>query len=307
MLFKNKEYVLYKEGSKMLGNRELNYNFVRAVDNGNIEKAKQLLLNGADVNAKGEILEDTALQIATERGNMKMVELLLAQPNIENDFESLQNALYNGYGNVARKILEHKPELAKMAIDGENPLQSSILTGDKNLISDLIPLLIKYGADVNIRNENGRTPLHLAAHHGLRDACALLLKQEGIIVDAADKKGYTPLHHAASAGKIGCCRILLEKGADPERTVKDKNIIDLCNNLYPNKAELLKDTIKKVEAQKLRKRKVQDNEVAIDQESSLSDSEEQPKEKKVKKWAEEEDKRLVNNGAVKVSRGVNTF
>ncbi|WP_039455448.1 ankyrin repeat domain-containing protein [Candidatus Jidaibacter acanthamoebae] len=291
----------------MLGNRELNYNFVRAVDNGNIEKAKQLLLNGADVNAKGEILEDTALQIATERGNMKMVELLLAQPNIENDFESLQNALYNGYGNVARKILEHKPELAKMAIDGENPLQSSILTGDKNLISDLIPLLIKYGADVNIRNENGRTPLHLAAHHGLRDACALLLKQEGIIVDAADKKGYTPLHHAASAGKIGCCRILLEKGADPERTVKDKNIIDLCNNLYPNKAELLKDTIKKVEAQKLRKRKVQDNEVAIDQESSLSDSEEQPKEKKVKKWAEEEDKRLVNNGAVKVSRGVNTF
>ena len=277
----------------MLGideNKDLNYKFIRSVKHGRIDITKKLLSEGADVNTKGKILKETALQIAAKYGDKEMVKLLLTQPNIKVDFESLYNALHNGFGAVAIAILNRNPKLAKVEIDGENAMHSSVLTGDAEMIPALISLLIKYGADINHRDEKeGLTALHLAAHHGLRDVCAELLKQERIKVDILDKGGFTPLHHAASTGEIECCRILLEKGADAEKTVKGKTIIDLCDNLYPNKVELLKNTIKEIKTQKLGKRK------ALSNKSNNGGAIEEQPNKKVRKWTEEEDNIQRNN------------
>ncbi|KIE04191.1 hypothetical protein NF27_AP00080, partial [Candidatus Jidaibacter acanthamoeba] len=61
---------------------------------------------GANVNAK-EMLGDTALHLAVERKNIRIVELLLSQSSIDINIKGideqtpLQNALYNGYDEIA--------------------------------------------------------------------------------------------------------------------------------------------------------------------------------------------------------------
>jgi ankyrin repeat protein len=54
-----------------------------------------------------------------------------------------------------------------------------------------------HGADINLRNDEGQTALHLALQHGSLDIMRLLLKN-GANVDAPDMDGSTPLHQAIS-------------------------------------------------------------------------------------------------------------
>jgi len=80
---------------------------------------------------------------------------------------------------------------------------------------DIALLLLEKGANPNVREEAGATPLHLvaAANGNVEIATALLAK--GAEVDAKDKKGQTPLMAAASNGHVEILDLLLQHKADP--------------------------------------------------------------------------------------------
>mmetsp|Transcript_132681 Transcript_132681/g.322395 ORF Transcript_132681/g.322395 Transcript_132681/m.322395 type:complete len:573 (+) Transcript_132681:62-1780(+) len=75
-----------------------------------------------------------------------------------------------------------------------------------------------------VRKDNGQTPLHTAAEAGHPDVCKALLAA-GAEKDVADSRGRTPLMLAAqrltlfgkSSGKAQCARLLLKAQADPEK------------------------------------------------------------------------------------------
>lgn len=73
--------------------------------------------------------------------------------------------------------------------------------------------LISKGADVNIRNEVYRTPLHYAAEHGHLIVAELLIAN-GADVNAKTLNHVTPLHMAARRGHYNIVNLLIEKGAD---------------------------------------------------------------------------------------------
>lgn len=65
---------------------------------------------------------------------------------------------------------------------------------------------------VNARNADGDTALCVAAWHGLKDMCALLLDRGA--THAPDKSGMTPLARAACGrGGKDVCALLLDRGA----------------------------------------------------------------------------------------------
>lgn len=68
------------------------------------------------------------------------------------------------------------------------------------------------GQDVDKRNVDGDTALHLAASHGHHEVCAVLVAA-GADVKAADATHSTPLQLAALHGHVEVCKLLLEKGA----------------------------------------------------------------------------------------------
>ena len=94
---------------------------------------------------------------------------------------------------------------------GETPLFVAVWL---NAPVNYIEMLIAAGADHSVRDMYGRTPLHSAAWNGRTQYIRLLLNA-GADINARDKKGSTPLHAAARGGSVAAARVLLKTGADP--------------------------------------------------------------------------------------------
>jgi hypothetical protein len=78
------------------------------------------------------------------------------------------------------------------------------------------------GADPNVRNQDGYTPLHRVVQFCVwpreydppKEQCLKLLLEWGADVNAQDYEGLTPLHHASRRNNTECVKMLLRHGAD---------------------------------------------------------------------------------------------
>ena len=78
-------------------------------------------------------------------------------------------------------------------------------------------LLHHNGADLNVRNREGKHPLHAAASSGNFKMVRILIEYGPAHIDATDKDGWTPLHWASIGDDFkdgSAFRLLLEHGAD---------------------------------------------------------------------------------------------
>lgn len=81
------------------------------------------------------------------------------------------------------------------------------------LIKRIIEKLIESGADVNLQNEAGKTPLMLAAFAG-KLISIKELKHHGARFDLKDKGGSTALHWAVDGGNIEIIEFMIKQGGD---------------------------------------------------------------------------------------------
>ena len=88
--------------------------------------------------------------------------------------------------------------------DGYAPLHRVVLDG--NL--DEVVGIINIGADVNLQDSYGRTPLWWAAERDNTEIVKILL-DVGAKVDVKSQGGWTPLHVAANDGNISSVKLLL--------------------------------------------------------------------------------------------------
>ena len=92
---------------------------------------------------------------------------------------------------------------------GKMPLHLAAQYGDKNVAA----LLLAGNADVNAKDNSGRTSLHWAVFNGCKDVAALLLASK-TEVNARSNDGMTPLHDAAIGGNTNEVELLLANKAE---------------------------------------------------------------------------------------------
>ncbi|XP_060132080.1 ankyrin repeat domain-containing protein 27 isoform X1 [Zootoca vivipara] len=138
--------------------------------------------------AKSSYKEVEKLLRAVADGDLEMVRYLLEW--VEDDLEEPEEA-----GSSSMEKLEFCHPLCQCSRCG--PVQKKLFRVPSN------------GLGVNITNQEGLTPLHVASLHGRADLVSLLLKH-GANLEAKDARHATPLHLASQNGHFQVVKCLIE-------------------------------------------------------------------------------------------------
>lgn len=87
-----------------------------------------------------------------------------------------------------------------------------VKNGDLDKVRELVE---KKGYSVNAELMNGRNPIHFAADYGQREVIDYLIGK-GADMNLPDKHGITPLLAAIYEGHTDCVKLLLSKGANKD-------------------------------------------------------------------------------------------
>lgn len=166
--------------------RKLAYQMQEAIlKTQSIERVKELLKAGVDVNAPIGCGTYSPMDGAVQTRNVEMVKFLLA----------------HGAKALSRHLCD--------AAFANNPTDSLEMTR----------LLLKAGVDPNAPGDD-IPPLTGAAFREHEEVVILLLAQPGINIERADVDGYTALMWAVRHGSVELAQLLLKAGANPEFTSK---------------------------------------------------------------------------------------
>lgn len=185
-----------------------------------------------------------ALALAARGGLDEFVDVMIAKganANRADDwgYTALHLAAKYGHVNTVRKLLAAKASPnPRMSNDGFTPLHVAVQEREEEVIS----VLLAAHADIEAKDEHGRTPLHWGPfaynrqpkhiYHDIGEPHDTvftdpgpargmkLLLDAGAKINAVDDEGDTPLHEAARLGSVRGAEILLARGAKAD--VKNK-------------------------------------------------------------------------------------
>jgi ankyrin repeat protein len=146
-----------------------------AARHGDIERAKFLIRNGADINARAPKWNNlTPLQFAVSYGDTP------------------------SSAQIAKLLVDNGAIIRVQGTDGDTVLHNSLHISDYDARMNLVSFLIKHGAQVNAQNNKGNTMLHDAVQIRDQDWIVMFRDQFFLLTDESikNKKGFTPLEYA---------------------------------------------------------------------------------------------------------------
>jgi ankyrin repeat protein len=190
----------------------------------NIEGAKLLLANGADLNAKLPGLQGlegsggTALHQAVAAVDLVMVKFLIESKADVNAKDGRGNTPLITNSETGGHT--EQPEIAKALIAARAAVNTQNIYGETALFkasqegADVVRVLLANGADPNLKTKEGTSPAQAAVgSFDSRVTLQLLIKNK-VALNIKDEEGRTLLHQASIMSDSNAAEILIENGSD---------------------------------------------------------------------------------------------
>jgi ankyrin repeat protein len=197
-----------------------------AASAGHISKCSLLLAasNGRAL-ALQTVQKRTPLWCAVEAGHLPVVQLLHKEYDADfnitdaNRLTLLHVAVLNerGDSSVLGYLLDNGLSASvQQPQSGLTPLHAAAVAAAS---SDIVQMLLDYGAMPNAVDASGNTPVHSLCAVRCLPALQCLLRSTSVDVNAANKRGATALHTAVRSAETrpAAVQTLLDFGADPNR------------------------------------------------------------------------------------------
>ena len=196
---------------------------------GPIQIVDRLLELGADVNSMSTVDGNSPLHLATRRGKLDLVMLLLERggDNIVHKKcsygrHALQMACVWNYKDVAELLLNRGANVDEKDVYGSTALTLASEFASENIVS----MLLDRGANINEKcYKVGMNSLHYAScntkhKEGRLEVVRCLLDRGADIHEKSNKYGRSALHFASENGHVEVSKLLLYHGAN----VNDKEV-----------------------------------------------------------------------------------
>ncbi|KAJ6104675.1 hypothetical protein N7523_010995 [Penicillium sp. IBT 18751x] len=181
-------------------------------------KAKRLLEQGEPIDGQDNALGVTPLHCAVYQGNDEMVDFLLehganGDATTANGQTALHIAAQKGHRKCMKLLFAHHVNLHIVDDSGSPSFHAAVGTATDE---STVPLLVKHKVLLNFQNpKNGNTALHLAVLTR-RPRIILFLLEKGASIDIANDEGFTPLQMAANMDNCEAISLLLQHRAAVE-------------------------------------------------------------------------------------------
>ncbi|XP_066249413.1 inversin isoform X2 [Euwallacea similis] len=169
----------------------------------------------------------TGLHCAASRGHTDCLDTLLtlcgASPDVidSNGCTALHYAVTLGHADATALLLAHGADPNRQDRKGRSPAHCGCAKGQ----FETVKLIGGRGANLWMRNARGDLPLHEAAASGRRELVSWLLAMRPSQVNSRNNDGRTPLHMAALNDNVDMCKILLDSGASVNPVLRtSKNV-----------------------------------------------------------------------------------
>ena len=137
--------------------------------------------------------------------------------------------------DCAEQLLLRGSDPGIVDLSGRNPLHYAVSSGDMAITQ----LLIAANADVNSKETNGVTVLHMAANLEEGTPIIDLLLSRGASLDSEDNEGFRALHRAVYNNNTKNLQLLLDRGANIN-AVNKFGTTALMSGVFANAHEALK-------------------------------------------------------------------
>ena len=180
------------------------------------------------------------IQKACRVGDVECLENILSEhPKLLNSVDSklrwspLYRTVICGHIEATEYLLKKGADPNIKNNLGETPLHQAT----ENSQAKLVKLLLKYKADPNSQQNDGNTPLHQSSYKGDESIVAMLLQFKADPNIENSVFGKTPLHYAVEYGHEEIIKLLISNSANP--TLKDKTDRSALDMAAPDVRHLL--------------------------------------------------------------------
>ncbi|ORX45812.1 ankyrin [Piromyces finnis] len=158
---------------------------------------------------------DTVLIFACRQNNLDIVKKLLQYGNIsinekgEDKKTALIWAIYRENIDIAQHLLSYGADINIKDFYGMSPLSHACQSGNYNLVE----FLLNQGADINIKDNNGLSSLIYSITND-NDKVSRLLIERGIYIHDIDNMGKIPLTWSSQSNNLLITELLLNQGSN---------------------------------------------------------------------------------------------
>ncbi|KAH3861103.1 hypothetical protein DPMN_024031, partial [Dreissena polymorpha] len=190
---------------------------------GKMEVLEVLQQKGANMNARtSEQL--TPLLVASWKGHLHVVEFLLSnRAKVAATDSCMRTALHwavdQGHYNIMQVLMKYGGQTLLPQMDHTDQTVGHYAARTGNTM--ILRLLMDFGINLEARDQDGKTPLHVAAEYGNYTSVEMLVEASRSEINDGDSDGRTPLMIACLSGHLKAARSLLALGAD--NSIRDEN------------------------------------------------------------------------------------